>query len=101
MLTTFTTTVPWESNLSGGDVRWPPRSPDLSPLDVFFFCHIKTKVYSTRPTTVENMQNHIIDQIASVTPQMLQNVRRSFARHITLLIEQNGGHFEHLLKHQR
>ena len=29
-----------------GDVQWPPRSPDLSPLDFFLWGHLKATVYA-------------------------------------------------------
>ncbi|XP_050307733.1 uncharacterized protein LOC126744391 isoform X2 [Anthonomus grandis grandis] len=30
-----------------GAIEWPPRSPDLSPLDFFLWGHLKSKVYET------------------------------------------------------
>ena len=32
------------------DVEWAARSPDLSPLDFFFWSMLKKKVYSTKIT---------------------------------------------------
>ena len=32
----------------GGPVAWPPRSPDLTPLDYYLWGHMKTLVYETR-----------------------------------------------------
>ncbi|KAJ8933896.1 hypothetical protein NQ318_001689 [Aromia moschata] len=34
-------------------IRWPPRSPDITPLDFFLWGRIKNKVYATRPQTQE------------------------------------------------
>jgi len=32
----------------GGPVAWPPRSPDLTHLDYYLWCHVKTLVYETK-----------------------------------------------------
>ena len=32
----------------GGPVAWPPRSPDLTPLDYYLWGHMKTVVYETK-----------------------------------------------------
>ena len=32
----------------GGPVAWPPRSPDLTPLDFYLWSHIKTLVYESK-----------------------------------------------------
>ncbi|XP_071055457.1 uncharacterized protein [Onthophagus taurus] len=32
-----------------GSVEWPPRSPDLTPCDFFFWEYLKSKVYVNRP----------------------------------------------------
>ena len=32
----------------GGPVAWPPRSPDLTPLDYYLWGHTKTLVYETK-----------------------------------------------------
>ena len=33
----------------GGPVAWPPRSPDLTPLDYYLWGHMKTLVYVSVP----------------------------------------------------
>jgi hypothetical protein len=32
----------------GGPVAWPPRSPDLTPLDYYHWGHMKTLVYESK-----------------------------------------------------
>ena len=83
----------------GGNIAWPPRSPDLTPLDFFLWGHIKSIVYTTPPTTVEDMQERIINALQTITPEILQNVRRSFSKRIRLLIDTEGRHVENLYKH--
>ncbi|GBM25229.1 hypothetical protein AVEN_243551-1, partial [Araneus ventricosus] len=57
-------------------VEWPPRSPDLNPLDLFLWGHIKQRVYATPPPTLQELLNRITDACASVSPAMLYNVQR-------------------------
>lgn len=85
----------------GGPVNWPARSPDLTPLDFFLWGFIKDKVMATQPTTPENMKDRIRQACNLVTPQMLNRVRNSCQKRIAKCLEVYGGHFEHLLKHDR
>ena len=42
---------------TNGPVRWPARSPDLTPLDFSIWAYIKEKVYTTPPPNLETLQN--------------------------------------------
>jgi hypothetical protein len=46
----------WMAN--NGLYLWPPRSPDLTPLDYFIWGYIKNIVYADPVTTKENEQSH-------------------------------------------
>lgn len=84
-----------------GPVNWPARSPDLTPLDFFFWVFIKDKVMATAPTTIDNMKDRIRFACLLVTPEMLERVRNSFKKRVRKCLEVEGRHFEHLLKHDR
>ncbi|XP_063994344.1 uncharacterized protein LOC135171649 [Diachasmimorpha longicaudata] len=81
----------------GGAVIWPPRSPDLTPLDFSLWRYIKDVVYKNRPTTAEDMKTRIRGAIANIPQQALRNVVQSFRRRLELCLEVNGGNIEHLL----
>lgn len=78
----------------GGSVAWPPRSPDLTPLDFFLWGYIKGRVYSSACDTAEEMRDRIVSAFATVTPEMLKNVMASTERRARLCIERRGGHIE-------
>lgn len=80
-----------------GPVRWPARSPDLTPLDFFIWAHLKNRVYMTAPTTRQDLEERVRHEIAQITPQQLQNVRRATISRATLCINQNGEQFEQFL----
>ena len=42
-----------------GDIGWPPRSPDLNPCDYFLWGYLKSKVYTQRPRSVEELKDAI------------------------------------------
>ncbi|EZA54266.1 hypothetical protein X777_06188 [Ooceraea biroi] len=43
----------------GGPVFWPPRSPDLTPLDFYLWGTLKNKVYSTEVISLEDLKQRI------------------------------------------
>lgn len=81
----------------GGSIAWPPRSPDLNPLDFFLWGYVKSEVYKVPPTTRENMQLRIIQAFRPITPEMLVHVQRSFHERIPLCLQNAGSHFEQFL----
>ena len=80
-----------------GEIRWPARSPDLTPMDYFLWGYIKDSVYKTPSNTLEELQNKIGNAFLSVTPRMLENVIRKTREVVNKCIEVDGRHFEHLL----
>ena len=47
---------------------WPPRSPDLSPLDYWFGGMLKSRVYHLRkPTNLQKLKERIQAKISSIT----------------------------------
>lgn len=81
----------------GGPLEWPPRSPDLSPLDFFLWGYLKRLVYKNRPTTLEELKANIVKECLAITPETLENVRANCLRRMLICKQNNGGHFEHLL----
>lgn len=80
-----------------GFIEWPPRSPDLSPLDYFLWGHLKSKIYATQPGNLEMLRQRIITECRQITPEILQNVRQRFENNLYSCMAVNGEHFEHLL----
>jgi hypothetical protein len=58
-----------------GPIPWPPRSPDITPLNFFFCGYVKDCVsVPPLPVTLPELQNLIRESIASVTMDMLYTV---------------------------
>ncbi|GBL91398.1 hypothetical protein AVEN_136910-1 [Araneus ventricosus] len=69
-----------------GCVEWPPRSPDLNPLDFFLWGYIKQRVYATPPPTLQELRNRITNACASVSSAMLYNVQRERQSRVQMCI---------------
>lgn len=76
---------------------WPPRSPDLTPLDFFMFGFLKNKIYINRMHSVIELRNAIINAVQSITPEQLRNVFEGMKKRIDACVNSGGGHFEHNL----
>lgn len=82
-----------------GSIEWPPRSPDLSPLDFFLWGHLKSKVYETPPADLAELRQRIIEECAKITPEMLANVRSGFEMRLYHCQAAMGHQFEHLINY--
>ena len=54
------------------DLPWPPNSPDLNPLDFFFWGHSMNHVYRTKPSTIENLKSIVNDFAESMDPDLVE-----------------------------
>ncbi|KAJ4438173.1 hypothetical protein ANN_14112 [Periplaneta americana] len=61
----------------GGLIAWPPRSPDLNPLDFYLWGHLKSLVYSSPVTDLESLRNRIMacSEYIRNTPGVWDRVR--------------------------
>lgn len=83
-----------------GPREWPPRSPDLTPLDFFLWGYIKEQVYVTECDTAAQMQQRIIDaldQQISDDPTMMPRLHAETLRRAELCVRLGGNHFEPFL----
>ncbi len=76
---------------------WPPRSPDLSPLDYFLWGYLKDRVYSPAPVTFEDLKADIVRKITLFS--MLQNVINNAIKCAQACIQGAGDQLEHSLKY--
>lgn len=85
----------------GAPVQWPPRSPDLTPLDFFLWARVKSLVYDdgNGPATVQELRNKITAAFETIrnTPAVLNSLNTNLRKRAVLCIRQGGRHFEQLL----
>lgn len=79
-------------------MNWPPRSPDLTPLDFFLWGHIKSLVYRNPIESRRDMELRIQQAFDSITPEMLENSIQSFLRRAQMCVDNGSGHFQQFLR---
>lgn len=82
----------------GGPIAWPPRSPDLTPLDFYVWGYLKAEVYQVPIDTREQL----IERIESACEKIKENLRTfnmctAIKRRLELCLIQNGDHIENFL----
>lgn len=88
----------WIGPGEGARIAWPPRSPDFNPLDYFVWHFIKNSVAKEEYQTSQQLKNKINELSAGMTPIGIMNSTQSITRRIDLCIQQNGLHFEQLMR---
>lgn len=80
-----------------GPILWPPRSPDLNPLDFFYWGTLKDKVYAKPIRTEEELRQRINQAAREISATSLRRLKRQFLKRCRLCIRAGGRQFEHLL----
>ena len=80
-------------------VTWPPRSPDLTPLDFCLWGWIKQEVCRERVNTRDELQVCIMNAAALIHEhhRELRNATQDVLRRAQKCIDVGGGILEHLL----
>lgn len=83
----------------GGPVHWPPRSPDLTPLDFFVWGHMKSLVYSSPVRDEMDLVARVTEAAGCIKDNVnvLSRVRQSLHERLRLCNQEGGRHFEQLL----
>ena len=61
--------------------KWPPRSPDLTPCDLFLQDFVKGKVFTIPPASIEDMRDQIVNELANLRedPEMIKKGVQGYA----------------------
>ena len=74
---------------------WPPRSPDLTPLDFFLWGFIKDEVYVIpQPKDIEEIKSRVVEAIDKIGTALLARVHESFRERLSRLVKTKGLHIE-------
>ena len=77
----------------GRDHEWPPRSPDLTPLNFFVWSYLKSKVFLTQPANLADLHQRITMEAAQIPQDMIIRAICDMRR-AEICIRNNGGHIE-------
>ncbi|GBO37822.1 hypothetical protein AVEN_70952-1 [Araneus ventricosus] len=78
----------------GGPIAWPPRSPDDTPLDFFFWGYVRNKVYSREIRVVEDLRASITAAVSTVTTEILQRTWLELDYRLDIPRATKGAHVE-------
>jgi predicted DNA-binding protein (UPF0251 family) len=82
-----------------GTIKWPPRSPDLTPCDFFLWGYVKQNLYNFNAIpNLQQLQAELLRIFATITPRNLEGVRREFYDRLGYCLAQEGGIFEPFIK---
>jgi hypothetical protein len=79
-----------------GTVAWPPRSPNLNPVDLYIWGHVKNEVYCTLVTNVDELWERIVATFDAIRKRPGQ-LERDLMRLLNRCVAANGEHFERLM----
>lgn len=84
-----------------GAIAWPPRSPDLTPMDFYVWGFMKNIVYGPGRPEIQNI-NELRQRVHEAAEQVrqqnaMERACQSLLRRARLCIECNGENFEQLL----
>lgn len=82
-----------------GDVNWPPRSCDLTPLDFCLWGYLKSKVYANQPRNIPTLKDNIRAAIREIEAPMLENILKNFNARIDACHRSRGGHLNDIIFH--
>lgn len=84
----------------GGPISWPPRSPDLTPLDYNLWGWFKNDVYKVKVDTRDALIRRIRNAALNIKErhESIRRATRAIRKRSRKCLEVNGGIFENLLK---
>lgn len=85
--------APWLHGFS-----WPPRSPDLNPLDFFFWGCLNEKVYSKPISNIIELRQRVSEAVEEINSRdYIRLIKISFLHRYRTCIDAGRKQFEHLL----
>eukprot|EP00102_Acyrthosiphon_pisum_P006741 XP_003240351.1 PREDICTED: uncharacterized protein LOC100573963 [Acyrthosiphon pisum] len=82
-----------------GPIEWPPRSPDLTPLDFFLWGHLKTIVYADPPINLQHLKDKITAACNQLTDeQITAATNKEFMRRAESCFVHGGEQFEQFIR---
>jgi hypothetical protein len=73
---------------------WPAHSPDLSPLDYWFWGEMDSIVHQRKPSTIEDLKKLVSKTARKMSTENVRRAVASFSRRVQICAHKNGSHFE-------
>ena len=76
--------------------EWSPHSPDLNPLDFFFWGALKNQVYENRPTSLADIKENVEKFTRDMDLDTCKRVVANFGVRVNACFNRGGRHIEHI-----
>lgn len=99
-ITTLKAMFPGRLLATKGDILWPARSPDLTPLDFFLWGKVKDLVYGAENlpyATLDQLRRKIVKVFDELNHSEVRAATESVVRRCNLCLANDGAQFEHNL----
>ncbi|CAI6370846.1 unnamed protein product [Macrosiphum euphorbiae] len=83
-----------------GDINWPPRSCDLTPLDFFLWGYLKSHVHANKQQSIYALKVNIINTIKQIQPDLCNKVIENWTTRIRATNQSRGGHLKDVIFHK-
>ena len=75
-------------------IAWPPRSPDITPLDFFLWGYVKDVVYRTKVKDISDLKERITAAVEAIDEEMLKRTWTEIEYRLDILRATNGAYIE-------
>jgi len=93
--------TPWSFCLAihqiSSPLPWPPKSPDLNPVDYEVWGMLQQRVYRSRTRDVDHLKQRLIEEWHCFDQNIINRTVRQWHVRLRARVRANGGHFEHKL----
>ena len=76
------------------NIPWPPRSPDLTPMDYILWGYIKSKVYVRNYENLDDLKASVSAAFKEVSREMLISTMANFSKRLKKVIKVQDRHIE-------
>ena len=83
------------------DLFWPPKSPDLNPLDFSIWGQADNAVFKAQPSTIDELKRVVQNFLNTMSKEDLFRVTANFEKRAAFCLKLNGGHIEQILKKKK
>jgi len=81
---------------NSSEIKWPPRSPDMSVLDFYFWGFLKNEVYKEQSNNVNDLKSKIINIYKNIPTKVLYDVTtKQVKKRLYYCYTEDEKHFEH------
>jgi hypothetical protein len=81
----------------GGDVPSPARLPDLSTCAYFLWGYLKSRVFTSKPRTIAELNQSIQEEIAAIPEQMNRWVMENLGARLKQCLRKGRRHLSGIL----